>query len=264
MAGDVRHRYGAQLERLLAIQRQVADIHPWLAKAFPIALVEGDQFYIYNVSNGAYGFAVQAPTPMPMPVGVRAAFPLECLDDRPACIVTGEVFDTLDGYATILHEFVHCQQSETCESRLKETLGVARQAKARGDYMWEIAHPFPYEDLQFVETYAALLSALQAAEERDVYVARAHLTAQLSAHDHEYMVWQEWKEGFARYVENQVKERLGLDGNHGGSVPPFSRVSFYEGGSRLSAFLGAREPHLISDPEALFYRMRNMPTGGHP
>jgi hypothetical protein len=37
-----------------------------------------------------------------------------------ACVVTGEVFDSLEGIVTIFHEFVHCQQFETCERELKQ------------------------------------------------------------------------------------------------------------------------------------------------
>ena len=47
---------------------------------------------------------------MPVPEGVRAAFPLECLDDRCACVVTPDAFESAEGLATIFHEFVHCRQ----------------------------------------------------------------------------------------------------------------------------------------------------------
>lgn len=69
-----------------------------------------------------------------------AAFQLECYDNRMACVVTGDVFDEVAGYVTIFHEFVHCQQVDICEQTLKQTLGVARKARAAGDYMWEITH----------------------------------------------------------------------------------------------------------------------------
>ena len=59
----------------------------------------------------------------------------------------------------------------------------------------------------------------------------------------------------ARCVENRIRERLGLQENHGGQEAPFSRVSLYEGGARLIASLARNEPRLFLDAEGLFYRM---------
>ncbi len=94
---------------------------------------------------------------MSIPEGVRAAFPLEGLDNRIACVVTGEVFDSLDGFVTIFHEFIHCQQFETCEAKLKEKLGIARRAQAVQDFMWELDHPFPYQSPEFSSLYQSFL-----------------------------------------------------------------------------------------------------------
>jgi len=251
-------RYDAALQDVLALRRRVADVHPTLGKAFPIALVADNQFHVFDVdaSGERYEFATRAPTSMTIPEGVRAAFPLACYGERVGCVVTGDVFDTLDGYATILHEFVHCHQGETCERRLKETLSIARKAEAEGDHMWEIAYPFPYQDTRVAETYLASMAALADGAPKEVQAARAQLTAILDPADLEYLAWQEWKEGLARYVENGVKRRLGITENHGGSAPPLSRVSFYEGGSRYIAFLYKQDPSLPLDLEALFYQIQ--------
>jgi hypothetical protein len=245
----------------LDLQQEIADLHPLLERVFPIALVEDGQFHVFdaNTESGLerrrYTFVLQAPTPMPIPQGVRAAFPLTCYGNRPACVVTGDVFDSTEGYATVFHEFVHCQQWEICEARLKQTLGIARQAKAENDVMWELNYPFPYDNPRFVETYAALLDAAQGRRLDDMQASRRRLRKTLDHGDWEYMVWQEWKEGLARYIENQIQGRLGLRENHGGQEPPFDRVAFYEGGSRLIAALGRHEPELLHDIEALFHRL---------
>jgi hypothetical protein len=194
---------------------------------------------------------------MPVPQGVRAAFPLACYGDRPACVVSGEVFDSLAGYVTIFHEFMHCQQLETCEAKLKQTLGIARKARAENDVMWEINYPFPYADPPFVDTQVTLLAALEAGDGDGVAAARRRLCEILCPGDLEYIAWQEWKEGLARYVENRIRYRLGLEGNHGGSVTPFDRVTFYEGGSRWITFLAEREPSLLRDIQKLFYKMQS-------
>lgn len=249
--------YAERMQEIVRTRHGIADIHPLLERMFPVAVVENDQFLIYDLdpSGERYVLAHRAPTPMPIPLGVRAAFPLECYGGRAACVVSGEVFDSLAGYVTIWHEFVHCYQWETCESRLREGLEIARQAVARNDPMWELNYPFPYGDQGFIERYAAFL---QAATSRpaDILACRARLQESLAPGDLEYMIWQEWKEGLARYIENRIRSRLGLEEHHGGREVPFNRVSFYEGGARLIAFLGQSEPGLLLDIEVLFARMR--------
>lgn len=240
--------YADRLQKVWRMRSQVMDIHPFLEQVWPVAVVESDHFLIYDLdaSGERYVLSCRAPTPMPVPKGVRAAFPLECYGGRAACVVSGDVFDTLDGYVTIWHEFVHCQQWETCEPRLREGLEIARRARAENNPMWEIDHPFPY---------AAFLQAAAAGAAGDILACRTRLREGLASVDLEYMVWQEWKEGLARYIENRIRSRLGLEEHHGGQEAPFSRVSFYEGGARLIAFLGRSEPVLLWDIEALFARM---------
>jgi hypothetical protein len=83
--------------------------------------------------------------------------------------------------------------------------------------------------------------------------------AALSARDFEYLVWQEWKEGTARNLENAIRDRLGLAANHGGTQPPYSRITFYAGGDRFIRWLTARDPALIADLPRLFAAMRDFP-----
>ena len=114
-AQELHARYVRSLQAVLDLQHEIADIHPLPERAFPIALVEEGRFHIYDLdaSGRRYEYVHRAPTPMPVPQGVCAAFPLACYGDRPACVVSVDVFDTLDGYVTIFHEFVHCQQRTT-------------------------------------------------------------------------------------------------------------------------------------------------------
>ncbi len=250
--------YDNQLQEIFNIQRRVVSIHPFLERVFPVALVEGNQFLIYDIdeSGQRYVFVRNEPTPMPIPLKVRAAFPLECYGGRTACVVTGDVFDSLEGYATIFHEFVHCQQSETCEHELKQTLEIARRAQAENDYMWEINYPFPYDSPDFIDLYTSFLDELDNNRESKVSEYRSRLKQILEKNDYEYMIWQEWKEGFARMIENRIKNRLGLAENHGGNIKPFDRVLFYEGGARYIEFLGLHEPQLLVEIEKLFHRIK--------
>ena len=253
-------RFGAKLQHVLALRSDIEAIHPLLARTYPIAIVENDQFLVFDVnpSSKHYTFVRQAPTPMPVPDGVRAAFPLECYENRTTCIITADAFDSPDGYATIFHEFVHCYQMESCEMRLRETLSIAQKAQATGDFMWEINYPFPYTDPVFEEIYARFLEATTKKQYSAIRQCRKQLRQHLGVEDFEYLIWQEWKEGFARFIENRIRWRLELGENHGGATRPFSRVTFYEGGARLIASLASSQPELATDIEKLFHTINTV------
>ncbi len=243
---------------LIPIHQQVCGINPALRRLYPVVIAEGDTLLVHDCDDAqqSYHFAKSSPAPMPIPTGVRAAFQLEDYGGRIVCVVTPEVFDSKEGYVTILHEFVHCYQYETCEQQLKMTLDVARQAQEQNNYMWEIQHPFPYQANAFIRSYGAFLHALSFGagmdDEHPVQNARQELRTYLGRHDFEYMVWQEWKEGFARWVENRLQEKLGLCVNNGGMDLPFSRVTFYAGGAAFIEFLDRRTPGLVNDLALLF------------
>lgn len=192
---------------------------------------------------------------MPIPAGVRAAFDLECFNNRMVCVVSGEVFDSLEGYATIFHEFIHCRQGESCEPHLKKRLRIAIEAYDRGDCMWELNYPFPYDNSDFVPLYRLFMKALQMNDSRTIRQCRRELSEQLSEDDYEYMVWQEWKEGFARYIENLVRLKLGLSAIPGREDEQLDRRVFYEGGAAFIEFLVERKPFLAVEIDELFDMM---------
>lgn len=255
----VSTKYHARLEKVVKIWAEVEDIHPCFARLYPIVLAENGQFYLFDVpqSQKSYDPIRQVPAPMAIPAGVRASFPLDFYQNQPACIVTGDGFDNLAGYATIFHEFVHCYQWLSCEQALKIDLRVAQEAQARNDFMWEMSHGFPYNDDEFTRSYEQFLSALdsQPIEGGRIASCRNFLKRYLSEQDYEYMVWQEWKEGFARYIENLVRCRLGVEENHGGQQRPFDRVVFYEGGARYTGYLAGCHPGLPIELDRLFHNM---------
>ncbi len=250
-------KYAESFKKLVELHAEVKGVHPLLEDLYPVAVVEGEVFYVFEVKETGrpYELVKTARPPMIVPEGVRAAFPLDFYDNRMACVVTGEVFDDLSGYATIFHEFIHCAQMATCELELKARLSIAQQAETAGDYMWELAHPFPYSDETFKEIYALFLERAAADDTAAVSRCRAFLKEVLNAQDYEYLVWVEWKEGFARYIENKVRAKLGLELRVSAAVPPFDRVSFYEGGARYISLLVGGDPELEKDIEQLFGRM---------
>ncbi len=264
-------RYLEYINKLLPIHQKVAWINPALRDLYPVVIAEDGQLVIHDYERGqaCYQFIKLSPSPMPIPKGVRAAFQLQDYNGRIVCVVTPDVFDAPDGYVTILHEFVHCYQYETCEQELKLKLDVARQASEEGDFMWEIQHPFPYHSNVFTREYAGFLTAVQQADQpASIQGARGTLRTYLGLHDYEYMVWQEWKEGFARWVENEVRQTLGLPGRTSGLEKPYDRTTFYAGGAAYIEFLHQQDPSLAHDLRRLFARMlglfRPMNDQNHP
>ncbi len=247
----------AALDRVVAIQRQLRDLHPAFARVYPVAVVRDKTFYIYeqDAATGRYRLVKTAPDRMNVQAGLRAAMPLDFWDGRVACVVTPDAFDNLRGFIVVFHEFVHCHQWETCELRLKEKMGLYRSAMERKDYMWELQYAFPYTSEAFAGPYGAMLTTLANKEAAALPAIRGRLRQSLSPDEWDYMTWQEWKEGTARYLENQACLRLGEPANTGGVKPPFSRVTFYAGGEALIHALSAREPGIEKDLERLYHRI---------
>jgi len=250
-------KYIPQINEIEGIKRQVQHLHPALERLYPVVIAENDQLFIYDIlqGKGGYSYIKPIPSPMPIPPGVRAAFPLEAYGQRIACVVTPEIFDSLEGYITILHEFVHCYQFETCEQRLKMTLDVARRAQETNNSMWEIEYPFPYEALDFIRPYTEFMDAALTHQNQKLQLTRKQLRVYLGLHDFEYMVWQEWKEGLARWVENQVRGHLGLPTSTKGNKEPYSRVTFYAGGASYINYFSAQDPLIVNDITRLFVKM---------
>ncbi|GAB4126217.1 MAG: hypothetical protein Kow001_22080 [Acidobacteriota bacterium] len=259
---EIESRYREGLDRLAQLRRQVQHVHPFLNRLYPVVVVEGQHLYAFEPDAAGERFELTAdgPVPMPIPTGVRAAFPLELLEGRPACVVTGEVFDSLEGYATIFHEFVHCRQMELGEMQLKQGLRVYQEAMSRSDPMWELNHPFPYGEKSFESLYSEFLAAAADGEPERVGGLRLQLRELLASTDYEYMVWQEWKEGLARLIENLVRLELKLPTNRGGLEPPFTRVTFYAGGEAFIRFLTGSRPEWLTGIERLLEAMRDWPV----
>jgi len=251
---DTVSAYAESLREIFSLRDQIKNIHPILENLYPVAVAEGEDLLIFkpDETRKIYVLEVRTPAPLPIPKGIRAAFPLEALGNKPACVVTGEVFDSREGYVLIFHEFVHCHQFLTCEPKLKERLSVYRRAMEKKDYMWELQHPFPYTDPAFERTYRRLLKALDSGAEAAVLESRQELRRILPEEDYDYLVWQEWKEGLARFLENRVRVRLGLAMNVGGRRGEFSRVSFYAGGEGIIQFLAGRDMNIPRDIEKTF------------
>lgn len=245
------------LMKLVQMQQEIKEIHPYLSIRHPIAIVENDELYVFDndSSLGHYTFRKKDPVPFPMPKGIRASFPLSTYGGKPSCVVSLEVFDEPKGYATVFHEFIHCAQYQTVEPELKQQLEVARQADREKNYSWEINYSFPYQDSTFANDYNSFLLTLKEGSGKEIERSAHALKVHLAKTDYEYMVWEEWKEGFARFIENKVRARLGVTPNQGGSDLPYNRVTFYYGGEMFIGYLVGRDERLLTGMKELFGRM---------
>lgn len=257
----VAGKYSTPLQKIFDLHTRFAPLHPALGKVYPVAIIENKTFYVFEPAPGekAYRLVKTAPDTFNIPTGVRAAMPLAFWDNRIACVVTGEVFGEPDGYVFIFHEFVHCAQWDCCEQKLKEGLSIFREAMKNKDYMWELQYPFSYSNPAFIETYSALFKAWNGNDAAAAKSLRAALNNALSRAEWEYLTWQEWKEGLARYLENRMRDAVGLSENRAGENPPFTRVTFYRGGDKLIRFLDRRQPGVVNDLEKLYWAVSTAP-----
>ncbi|MEA3265621.1 MAG: hypothetical protein U9P42_01580 [Candidatus Fermentibacteria bacterium] len=245
--------YFSKLAMICEIRNRISTVHPYLETLYPVAVAEGNRLHVFEPDDAGeqYAFSGSFPVPVPVPEGFRAAFNLECIDNRMACVVSADVFDSLDGYSTIFHEFIHCKQAEY-EPGLKQNLSIAVEAKKSGDFMWELNHAFPYANHEFIRLYRLFLDASGKNGFSAVLESRLKLAELLPEKDYEYIIWQEWKEGFARLVENRIRVKLGLPAIQYKPERQIDRRNFYQGGASLIEFLLKREPSLIVHIDRLF------------
>lgn len=256
-AGLTAQLHQAELAKVSSYREKVADLHPAFAKTYPVALIEDGQLTVFEpgADGQSWAQAAQAPVKPPMPVGIRAAMPLGFWGNRMACVVTPEIFAVPEGYAVILHEFVHCYEWETVEGKLKQGLTINQEAMARRDFMWELEYPFPYGNAEVKRVYGLWLAALEKGLTKKAGHWRSVLRKGLNSRDWEYMTWQEWKEGLARYLENLVRGRFDMGINLPDPGAPFDRIAFYRGGELFISRLQEKEPGLDKNIESLYRRI---------
>jgi len=250
----------SRLEVFTMWQAGICSLHPTLVSHHPIAFLKSNYFHIFDFQpdRKRYVFVKSHETPCPIPQGIRASFPLDFYDQKPTCIVDESIFDEEDGYVTIMHEFMHCQQFLECEQDLKSRLNIAKMAIEQNDMSWEITYGFPYRNPVFIDLYQQYLIALESRQLENTILLRRQIRDSLSRDAYEYMVWQEWKEGFARFIENQIRVHCDLHVNDYGRQQPFDRISFYHSGSLLIQQLSDNTAELKNDLELLFDHMLDL------
>ena len=226
-------------DRICMLLNSVTDMHgkirnvdKSIEKLYPIAVVKENVFYIFDIIERKYTFIKTGEIPgIQIPKGVLAAFPLPFYDGRGCVVVDESALETTEGLIFVFHEFVHCYQLETSENKLKTGLEIHRKALGNGNSMWELSHPFPYDNLAVSKLLDSLYESLIGQSIDGIKGILKELKTVLSNVDCEYMLWQEWKEGYARYIENKLRAVYKLKINSGSITGVKDRVIFYELGN---------------------------------
>ena len=242
-----------ELRKIEKLHLEIAGIHRALGKLSPVAVVTPaeNRITIYDVNpSGHYECVAEKTASFPLPDRIEAAFPLEFYDpSKSCCIVSENVFEDKNSFVTVFHEFVHCYQFATCELKIKSSLLIAKKYP---DSMWEINHPFPYTEAFFVNAFGEVKNAVEYSYSARLVEVFRSMKSRLQQTDYEYLIWQMWKEGLARYVENCIREKYGLDKNTCGSQLPYDRISMYYLGELLISYLRKKNEAVVEDIEALY------------
>ena len=246
-----------KLNDLIPIHSEIKALHPALIKLHPIAVANHKEntLHIYDIdSSGNYAFITKEKFDFTLPRKIRASFPVELYGSRCCCVVSRDIFDEPDGFVTFFHEFVHCYQYEQCEEKIKNSLSVSQKYI---DANWELNHPFPYEEDYIKYAFSEIVNAAKESSSSELRSRFKELKSRLKKYDYEYMIWQMWKEGFARFIENRIRKKYQLGRNNFGDLTPYNRISFYYLGDEVISYLYRLDKSLAIDLERLFAILYN-------
>jgi len=259
MGTELLNRLSAKLDKFVAFHSIVKGINYSIDRLYPIAIVESNTFYVFDFDekDNRYKFIMEHNLrDMKIPDEVRACFPLDFYEGKAAAVVSESALDTAIGNVFIIHEFVHCyQNNDTCEQEIKDRLLIYQESLESRNYMWELNHEFPYDDSIFINKVKELDNNYKVGNEKKVLGFYKSMKAHLRRQDYEYMLWQEWSEGFARYIENKARAFLNLDLNIENLTEPFDRIVFYELGSRHIEYIINNLDKPQIDIEDLYLKM---------
>ncbi|EQB88592.1 hypothetical protein J2Z44_003586 [Clostridium punense] len=245
------------LDKLCELHKTAKEVHHSLNNLYPVAVVRNNIFYVFDLDElgRKYEFVLENRSSITLPNKVLASFPLEFYDMKASAVISQDAFNSIEGYMFIFHEFVHCFQWINDEQEIRGNLILSKRAKEEKNYTWEITHPFPYEDKKFIEQTLKLCENLKNNDYRKVLNYYKGMKDYLKDVDYEYMIWQQYKEGFARYVENLVRKKFLVESNSLEVTLPLSRECFYTLGSAYIDLLLSNNGNLQNNLKELFMFM---------
>jgi len=249
----------AFLDEIIIMHGIIKDIHKSLNKLYPIAIVNNGYFFVFepNEIGNKYEFKLKEKIPMPFSGDIFAAFPPDFYEMKSSAVISKNILENKNNFVSIFHEFVHCFQMENGEFDIKNGLSIAKQEMGKNNYSWEINYPFPYDNEYFKNKTIELSDFFANGDYENVNIYHKEMKAHLQETEFEYLIWQEWKEGFARYIENLINAKIGSHLNTNVLRPPFDRVHFYEIGSNYIKMLIMNDKELENNILDLFHRMKD-------
>lgn len=247
------------VNKIIDFQKDIVFLHPILEFLYPVAVSEDNLLFIYDLKNSGreYEFVKQIKPAMPVPKGIRAAVQITDYNKKASCIVSNEIFGSPLNYVEIFHQFVHCYQIQECEYKIKNSLTIYKQETKKFNFMWEINFPFPFESSRFQQYYADFISGVQEKDSIQIRKSRQNLKDLLTKMQYEYLVWQEWKEGLAKYVEKLIKNHLNIKIHNSNYLTPCEKTCFFAAGSIFIEYLSDNNDDFLLNIEKLFYEMMN-------
>ncbi|MBR2566538.1 MAG: hypothetical protein IKE29_18240 [Paenibacillus sp.] len=247
-----------QINELNELQRELVGLHPFFAEHHPVVVAHESLLYIYDYSLNSeqYEWVKTVPDDLYIPDDCINTMPVHHLDNRMCVIVTASVFKNVEQQVLLLHEYVHCSVYRKYNEQIVNRLQIKHKMTQLKRVTWEIQYEFPYEDESVAAGITSLLSALKSENLQRIQAARTALFESLTEEQAEYWSWLEWNEGFARYIENQIRAQYELEPNHAGDTAPFNHLVFYECGSEYIRLLVQEQPAYHTELEQLFDRMQ--------
>lgn len=242
-----------QINELNELQKDLVSIHPLFAEHYPVVVAFDALLYMYDYSieKGQYEWVKTVPDDLNIPDECLAAMPVHHMNERMCAIVTDSAFQNFEQKVFLFHEYVHCYVLEKY-GEIGNRLPIKHRMEKIKRVTWELDYEFPYEDENVIQRINSLLIALKSGDVVEVQSARKALFSSLTEEQGEYWNWLEWNEGYARYIENLIREKFGLELNHMGDAAPYNRLVFYECGSEYISLLVREQPALHTDLEQLF------------
>ncbi len=245
-------KYISQLDEVTKLWQTARTLHPAWQQLYPVCLINCERFTLYKPeADNSWRKIDSGNVNMQLPDGIMAAFPMPFHNYEMACVLDDRSFSTKEDMTIVFHEFVHCYQAATCDSDLKERLFIAKEY-AHTNGMWELQYPFPYENDAVGNLYIQMIEACEQGNREKVAQMRNEIRTLVSANDWEYLTWQEFKEGSARWLQNTLAREIGANEASSKRSQPIDRVTFYEGGEKVIQLLTAENPALGSDFPALW------------
>ena len=233
------------LQTVTTMWKSIKTMHPAWEKLYPVCIAQGDNYYLYQPDSvGNWSLAKTVHRPGQVPQTIRAAYPLDFAENQIACVIDPSVLANQKQMIIVFHEFVHCYQFNTCEQGIKDSLKIYREATAKQNWMWELNYEFSYDNKQIANTYLTMIKAAEKGNFESVRMLRSELKSLISERDWEYLTWQEFKEGTARYLENELNAKYGYHKSTSSHKKPLDRVIFYEGGEKMIRLLKTAQPDL--------------------